>query len=500
MSLHGAVLESVTCRRPVQAHRASQCGQALIYGIFVLIGGLAALFFLFNTGQLVREKTKLINTADAVAYSGGLMHARALNFDAYSNRALVANEVIVAQMVSLSSWSQYASTHAQNLPMVFPECADPQGYGAAAGALFNYGPLYAVMCYLTVQYAGQYIQQIADQVPPVTEAIVTAVEVNKAAIRLAQTLLHAPLYFEQVRGDVMQQVADANYQGDGTVQVEPRGVMSVGGITMNNDWPGFTRRYSDSERVRFKEITTVAANSDPFTRSRSWDAQALLPNPDCLSVARIRYNKVLRRGGTELIGLDEWKAEDTESFHQNYRRKLSCRQREQTIGYGEQQAHPSGADQNDGNASLGGSPATNPVAHGQASSSHWTQYTGLPSYYDLSADALAKDNPTLKMGVRVSRARQQLRTSDGNTGQIRAGGSTRLNAYASTVAADVMAAVSTSEVFFERPLESPRNLYGIQQGRPRELGSLFNPYWQVRLIESSSDLRAQQLRQGAVLP
>jgi hypothetical protein len=91
------------------AFRDRQRGQALIYGLFILIGGLASLFFLFNTGQLTREKTKLTNTADAVAYAAGVLHARALNFDAYSNRALVANEVLVAQMVSLSSWAQYAT-------------------------------------------------------------------------------------------------------------------------------------------------------------------------------------------------------------------------------------------------------------------------------------------------------------------------------------------------------------------------------------------------------
>lgn len=36
--------------------RDRQRGQALIYGIFVLIGALASLFFLFNTGQLSQEK------------------------------------------------------------------------------------------------------------------------------------------------------------------------------------------------------------------------------------------------------------------------------------------------------------------------------------------------------------------------------------------------------------------------------------------------------------
>lgn len=55
-----------------------------------------------------------------MAYSAGVMHARAMNFKAYGNRALIANEVLVAQMVSLSSWAQYAQTHAENLPTQFP--------------------------------------------------------------------------------------------------------------------------------------------------------------------------------------------------------------------------------------------------------------------------------------------------------------------------------------------------------------------------------------------
>jgi len=42
-------------RLPHFAQRRQQ-GQALIYGIFVLMGGLAALLFVFNTGQLTAEK------------------------------------------------------------------------------------------------------------------------------------------------------------------------------------------------------------------------------------------------------------------------------------------------------------------------------------------------------------------------------------------------------------------------------------------------------------
>ncbi len=91
-----------------------QSGQALVYGLFMLMAGVAALYFLFNVGQLTQEKTKLVNTSDAVAYSAGIMHARAMNYMAYTNRAMVADEVTIAQAVSLASWGKYLEGHGQS--------------------------------------------------------------------------------------------------------------------------------------------------------------------------------------------------------------------------------------------------------------------------------------------------------------------------------------------------------------------------------------------------
>jgi hypothetical protein len=51
----------------------------------------------------------------------------------------------------------------------------------------------------------------------------------------------------------------------------------------------------------------------------------------------------------------------------------------------------------------------------------------------------------------------------------------------------VLAAVSTSEVFFRRPARD--------DGRT-ELASLFNPYWQVHLISTSSAEIAQAIARG----
>jgi len=46
-----------------------------------------------------------------------------------------------------------------------------------------------------------------------------------------------------------------------------------------------------------------------------------------------------------------------------------------------------------------------------------------------------------------------------------------------------MRATSAVEVWFERPPASPDNVWGEALGKPVVLPSLFNPYWQVRLVD-----------------
>ncbi|MGV0984758.1 MAG: hypothetical protein ACOYB2_09395 [Limnohabitans sp.] len=37
-------------------------------------------------------------------------------------------------------------------------------------------------------------------------------------------------------------------------------------------------------------------------------------------------------------------------------------------------------------------------------------------------------------------------------------------------------------------------------GKPQELANLFNPYWQIRLVQSDADIRKAQALQGVILP
>lgn len=108
----------IRARASVASGLKKQLGQALIPGIAILFFIVLFALALFNTGQLASEKIRLSNTADAAVYSGLVWQARALNFHSYTNRAMVANQVTMAQAVSLHSWSLYGRIATENVHAV----------------------------------------------------------------------------------------------------------------------------------------------------------------------------------------------------------------------------------------------------------------------------------------------------------------------------------------------------------------------------------------------
>ena len=67
---------------------------------------------LYKSGKLTTNKMELQNAADAAAFSMTTVEARDLNFAAYMNRAIVANEVAIGQMVGLASWAFHFASFA----------------------------------------------------------------------------------------------------------------------------------------------------------------------------------------------------------------------------------------------------------------------------------------------------------------------------------------------------------------------------------------------------
>jgi len=96
-----------------------QQGQAILLIMLVTVVGVLLGLSLVNTGILTSEKMQLQNTADATAYSVSTIEARDLNFAAYTNRAMVANEVALGQMVGMASWAKMINSTPSFLDLYF---------------------------------------------------------------------------------------------------------------------------------------------------------------------------------------------------------------------------------------------------------------------------------------------------------------------------------------------------------------------------------------------
>ena len=457
---------SAHCKRAHSVGR--QSGQALVYGLFMLMAGAVALIFLFNVGQLTHEKTKLVNTGDAVAYSAGIMHARAMNHMAYTNRALVADEIAIAQSVSLASWGEYLQEHGQNAMALGcnPENLDVSE--PVIEQMVRYAPICIV---LGTAAQAQTLGGIA--VHDTLGAAVNAAEVSKDILKKSQTVVKEGLVI--VRAAVMQEVANANYANDGAVTVELRPLRDT--FTGDGETPSIINAYSGEGRKRMRDLEVNIVNKDGFTPTRNWSDQALVI---ACAFDGIYFNEVDRSGGTQLIGFDEWQSSDQANYHRWHlvRPRFGtpyCSESVSSMGTGRQTASASGS------KSVG--------------SDNWA-YSGVPSYMDLSEDALEKIDPRVQFVIRVFRNADQVRTTDGRSaihstprlanfqnGVGPAGGSGD-TAYVSLAA---------SETFFQRP--------NARADGKKELASLFNPYWQTHLMEVPIAARKEaQLMQGLVLP
>ena len=455
------------------SHNRRERGQALIYGLVMLVAGLATTFFLFNAGKLIEEKTKLVNTADAVALSAGVMHARALNFFAYNNRAMIANTVAIAQLVSLASWIQYV------------DAVSTYGVNLGTGKFELFEPSYEAAQELGPTLKDELVD--SDRLKDLAETSDKIIQMLTAAQKAAYVALIP------ARREVMNAVAAANYRDDGEVKIDEVPLTVT-------EFTSFVTEYSDDDRTRFAKVVETAANRDRFVKRRSW----ILPGSyaDCAS-ASPRVDWLDRRGGTQLIGFDEWRAVDTlaeKRWGPAHKADAFCLAvMEEPTGWGSQSAadDPSAfdADPRHYDFSIAVNPATASSAQLMSASS-WG-YSGLPSFFDLSSEQLDEADPRLRFAIRLRRAIDQTMTSEGRSRVKRTGASTivQLNNYrAEPAGGDELVAVGASEVVFRRPPTSAKN------GDRDEIGSLFNPYWHARLADTGPFAAAARLLQGIALP
>ncbi len=454
----------------IVARTGRQRGQALVLALFLLVLGAAALVQMFNGGQIIAGKTRLVHATDAAAYSAALMQARALNFHAYVNRAHIAHQVAMAHLVTFSSWARFGDTEAMRLAASNPPLGvitsffgidHGKAYASAAGAVGQGGALAS---------AFDAHDRTVHQVLVVAQRAVL------------QSLA-------QQRDDTVEAVLAANYEGE----VAPRGEW------LADDLAGGLRWRGGSDRTTLRDMAADAVQPYGFLKPRNHIARSLLP----VSARCPTWRHELRRNGqTSQLGFEGWAATDTQSWHALRSNKwIGCYYREYPMGYafaasgGMAAGLPDGPDiptdfsaedfwrwasrQSDWNI-FGGS--SNPLAQGWANAAPVTLGgRGLPGHVDLS-----RGRESLRFVLHVRQPQRALRTTDG-AGQVRAGAQ-RLNMPTQAAGGNV-GAMAAAETYYARPVPRP-------DGR-NERANLFQPYWQARLVAVTDAERAQaRTRQG----
>lgn len=455
--------------------RVHQNGQALVLSLVLLFAGALGFYFMFSTGQVASTRQRLDNAADAAAWSAALWRARVMNYHAYANRAIVAQEVAIAQAVTLSSWAKYFesfTTTASVLAAPYPPVAAVLELGADLARTGRE---------LTETAAGEEI---------------LARSTYKRLLATSQEVLHASVGTFGL-GAVANEVARAN---------DPR--FFAFALPDDGSFRSMTRRYEDADRGRLKAV--VDASLDGFVAGpRGFDLTLWLLPSSCFGNPLVSptkwFQEVHKRGGTVMTpAFERWEAADTHSLH-DWRPKRGffgfkgCNQHEVLpLGWGAAQAtsgpyaDASGQPSTDDDLSFPGQGPlqANPgdVRHnamaaalaeaGISSSGHpgFEAYNGIETVRELAYESLANPRfPSSRVAV-LARAEG----SDVHTANVLDVGVGRLR-LAENYAGRRLWSVAAAEVYFRRPQGAPVRL---------EYASLYSPYWQVRLVEPSAAQRA----------
>ena len=229
----------------------NQEGQALVFTLAFAAATALVVLLLFNSGVLANTKTRLQNAADAGAYSAGVLQARDHNFSAYTNRAMVANQVAVVQLVSLKSYLEDAAdTH------------DRMG-----GAILSLEELIPTSKPMWDYGHDVPIESVNSAFAAIAPTAVQGLDLLIRAFEKAQEAHHVATALDMVL------VADEVVKRNDVNAKITTGAFSVAKTAFQvKDWSGSTKQYSandsSKEADRFADVVVSANSTDLFTRNR----------------------------------------------------------------------------------------------------------------------------------------------------------------------------------------------------------------------------------------
>lgn len=95
-----------------------QRGQVLMLAALFIAGFMFVALGIVRLTLQAQEQLQVQHVADHVADAAGIIAARDLNFKAVTNRAMLANEVVIGQLMGLSSWFSMTSRSIENVSLI----------------------------------------------------------------------------------------------------------------------------------------------------------------------------------------------------------------------------------------------------------------------------------------------------------------------------------------------------------------------------------------------
>ncbi len=492
-----------------------QQGQVMPFTVLFLAALILAIWILYDSGQINIQKMQLQNTADDAAYSSSVLMARNFNYIAYTNRAMVANQVAIGQMVGLASWIDFEQRAAAN-----------RGLSAAAG--IDAETLQATRN-LDQALENVVLSKARTNAAAANGAIGFMIAVNDAVVG---GLSKAQLFFHTTALiSALQISSDVSLANDPDVQqftvfdfgTDPNASAGLEALIGLKQEQRPVAGVPSRERRRFNEFRNVVLTSrDHFTAERSY----VWPIPFS------RFNHWVHKfGGSELMeGVDrsgrnkwEWTAMDDASAWDYSCGGGRCSWNEvEAVGGGAAHALDVGAGNTYNYAAhsaqlrLWGAGAwRNPTAARQAVADDGSNKVGtlhnggLRPFYDLRSELPLDDGPSIV--IMVTKGEKYLQTQA-------AWEQTKPGFQVSPLTNDQadgglpnnqIAALAKAQIYFYRPYEdqdSPNpnwnrtslptweGLRGLIQDQKYEHGNLYNPFWQTHLVDTNDAERSVALK------
>jgi len=428
-----------------------QSGQILPLSIVGLTLIALLTLNLFNRTQTHNEKIKSANIADAAAFSGVTFQARALNYTAYTNRAMIANQVSIGQLVSMSSWIEYGSD-----------------FGTRIGSVLSFIPYINVLGRILVQ-ASQQLKKAVNIVPPIISGITIANQALNASQRavLLASKVDSPLIINKVI-----QSYDSNYQ---------LSTLGKTWLVANTAQWGLFTDYQNSSSALQEKAQLINQSRDQWSSSRNINIAPPSANTG-LAEFKIFYEKSGEARLSYINNSWRWSSKDAGSVFFEIDPLIGSTKTIQLAPMGESH-HVLTQSRNSRNQNI--------PARSYNSSNQWfsrrqlnrntyfrtrniqAHYTGVQGYNELRTDAEGNKKTSLTTNIEI----EQINSQD------------NLNTAMAADTPSQVKAVSQARVFFQRPTQ--------RQDGTIEYANLFNPYWVGRLSNPNA-IRATSWIQSGV--